>query len=44
MMNMAVVSGLFPTKGLGLPFISYGSTAIVALLWYLGVILKVAKI
>jgi cell division protein FtsW len=43
MINMAVVSGLFPTKGLGLPFISYGSTAIVALLWYLGVIIKVAK-
>ena len=43
MINMAVVSGLFPTKGLGLPFISYGSTAIVALLWYLGVILNIAK-
>lgn len=42
-MNTAVVSGLFPTKGLGLPFISYGSTAIIALIWYLGVILKIAK-
>ena len=43
LMNTAVVSGLFPTKGLGLPFISYGSTAIVALLWYLGVVLRIAK-
>ncbi len=29
-MNMAVVLGLLPTKGLALPFVSYGGSAMIA--------------
>jgi cell division protein FtsW len=36
--NFMVVSGLVPTKGLGLPFISYGGTALIASWCMLGFI------
>jgi cell division protein FtsW len=36
--NMAVVLGLLPTKGLPLPFISYGGTALVVSLFMAGVL------
>jgi cell division protein FtsW len=42
-MNMAVVLGLLPTKGLALPFISYGGSALLINLFCAGVILSVAK-
>lgn len=36
--NLAVATGLAPTKGVGLPFVSYGNTALIANLCLLGVI------
>lgn len=42
-LNMAVASGLAPTKGMGLPFISYGNTALIANILMIGFIVKVAN-
>lgn len=39
-MNMAVVTGLAPTKGVGMPFISYGNTSLVCYLFMIGVIIN----
>ena len=41
--NMGVSSGLLPTKGLTLPFISYGGTALVVSLMMIGVILRIER-
>lgn len=41
--NMAVVLGLLPTKGLTLPFISYGGSAILVNLFATGVLLSVTR-
>lgn len=41
--NLAVATGLVPTKGLGLPFVSYGLTALVCNLAILGVIITMVK-
>ncbi len=38
--NIAVATGLAPTKGLGLPFISYGNTALVCNLFMIGIIIN----
>ncbi len=40
--NLAVVMGLVPPKGLVLPFISYGASAMLANLWAVGVLLSIA--
>jgi len=42
-MNMAVAVGLFPTKGLTLPFISYGGTSLITSLATVGIILNVSR-
>jgi cell division protein FtsW len=41
--NMAVVFGLVPTKGLTLPFISYGGSALLVDLFAVGVLLSIAR-
>jgi cell division protein FtsW len=41
--NIAVVLGLVPTKGLTLPFISYGGSALLVDLFAVGVLLSIAR-
>lgn len=41
--NLFVTVGLLPTKGLGLPFVSYGSTALVVNLGMLGIVGRCAR-
>jgi cell division protein FtsW len=43
LINMAVVIGLVPTKGLPLPFLSYGGTSTVMTLAALGVLLALSR-
>jgi len=40
--NLGVIMGLLPPKGLVLPFISYGSTAMMSHLWAIGILLSIA--
>lgn len=42
-MNLAVVSGLFPSTGLNLPFVSQGGTSLMANLFGIGLLLSIAK-
>ena len=42
-LNMAVAVGLLPTTGLPLPFVSYGGSALVMLLVYVGVLLGLSR-
>lgn len=43
LVNIAVVLGMVPTKGLTLPFISYGGSALLIDLFAIGVLLSVAR-
>ncbi len=42
--NCAVVLGLIPTKGLTLPFISYGGSALVIDLFSVGILLRITRV
>jgi len=42
LINMLVVLGLFPTKGLVLPFVSYGGSALIVYLGSVGILLNVS--
>ena len=42
-MNIAVVTGVIPTTGLPLPFVSYGGSALVVNLGGMGVLLNIAN-
>lgn len=42
LINMAVVLGLLPTKGLALPFLSYGGTALIIDLFAVGILLSIS--
>jgi cell division protein FtsW len=39
--NIAVAVGLFPTKGIGLPFVSYGNSALLSSVAMLGIIWRI---
>ena len=43
MINMAVVTGLLPTKGIALPLVSYGGSSLVITMGALGVLLNISK-
>jgi cell division protein FtsW len=43
LVNMAVVTGLLPTKGIALPLVSYGGSSLVITLGALGVLLNISK-
>jgi cell division protein FtsW len=40
--NLGVVMGMLPPKGLVLPFISYGATAMMSHLWVVGILLSIS--
>lgn len=41
--NMAVVTGVFPSTGISLPFFSYGGTALAMQLMQMGIVLNVSR-
>ncbi len=41
--NMSVATGLAPTKGIGLPFISYGNTSLTCAIIMVGLIMNMAR-
>jgi cell division protein FtsW len=41
--NMAVVTGICPTKGLALPFVSYGGSSLIITLFAIGIVLNVSS-
>jgi cell division protein FtsW len=43
LINMAVACGVFPTKGMPLPFVSFGGTALLINLAEVGILLNIAK-
>ena len=42
--NMAMAIGLLPTKGIALPFFSYGGSSVIMTLVMMGIILNMAAV
>ena len=42
-LNVAVVSGIFPATGIPLPFFSYGGTSLILLMGAVGILLNISK-
>lgn len=43
LLNMLVVTGVFPNTGISLPFISYGGTSLVMLMAEMGILLSISR-
>lgn len=43
LINIAVATGLVPTKGIGLPFVSYGNTSLVCSMVMIGIIINLVN-
>jgi cell division protein FtsW len=43
MINLGVVLGMMPTKGIPLPFISYGGSSLLVMLLATGVLLNISR-
>lgn len=41
--NMAVVTGVLPTKGLTLPFVSYGGSSMLVSMWMAGILVRISS-
>ena len=43
LLNMLVVTGVFPNTGISLPFISYGGSSLIMLLAEMGILLSISR-
>jgi len=43
LVNLGVAMGALPTKGLTLPFVSYGGSSLVLMLWSMGILINISR-